>query len=370
MNEVAKAPVFDPAAPPVPMAMLAELTHRCPLKCPYCSNPMELIKRSGELSTQQWVDVFAQAGALGVLHVHLSGGEPAARTDLPELVTGARAADLYTNLITSGVTLREHVFHDCVERGLDHVQLSIQGADAKTADHVGGFRGGFETKMKVADWVAAAGLPLTVNAVMHRQNLDQLPEMIDLAERLGAHRLEVANTQYHGWAFANRAALMPTDEQVWRSKDQVEAARERLKGKMVIDYVMPDHFATYPKACLGGWGRVGLSIMPDGQVLPCHAAVTIPNLTFDNVKERPLAEIWREGQAFKAYRGDDWMPELCRTCDRKHIDWGGCRCQAMAYLGDAAETDPACHRSPHHALVRDHASKTLEGQDDTFTYRG
>ena len=222
----------------------------------------------------------------------------------------------------------------------------------------------------MAGWVTAAELPLTINAVMHRQNLDRLPDVIALAERLGARRLEVANTQYHGWAFVNRAALMPTEEQVRRSKDLVEIAQERLKGTMVIDYVMPDHFATFPKACMGGWGRVGLNVMPDGRVLPCHAAESIPHLEFDNVRERPLAEIWREGSAFRAYRGDAWMPAPCRDCERKHIDWGGCRCQAMAYNGDAGTTDPACHLSPHHARMRARTEEALAAAADGFIYRG
>ncbi|MGY9058058.1 MAG: pyrroloquinoline quinone biosynthesis protein PqqE, partial [Alphaproteobacteria bacterium] len=274
-------PTFDPSAPPLPTAMLAELTHRCPLKCPYCSNPTEMIKRSGELSTDEWIDVFTQAARLGILHVHLSGGEPAARSGLPALVKGAAEAGLYTNLITSGVSLRESVFAECVANRLDHVQLSIQGSNAATADRVGGFKGGFDTKMRVAEWVATEGLPLTVNAVMHRQNLDQLTEVIALAERLGARRLEVAHTQYHGWAYVNRAALLPTQEQVHSARHVVEAAVERLQGRMVIDYVVPDHFATFPKPCLGGWGRTGINIAPDGKALPCHADESIPSLQFD-----------------------------------------------------------------------------------------
>ena len=230
------------AAPP-PMAMLAELTHRCPLKCPYCSNPLDLVRRSGELSTDEWRDVFAQAAAMGVLQAHLSGGEPAARRDLPEIVSAARDADLYANLITSGVGLTETVFHDLVARGLDHVQLSIQGVDAASADRIGGYAGGFDAKMRVAEWVAAAGVPLTVNAVMHRQNLDRLEETIDLALRLGARRLEIAHTQYHGWAYRNRAALMPTAEQVKRAGEIAAEATQRLMGVMAIDYVTPDHLA-------------------------------------------------------------------------------------------------------------------------------
>ena len=374
MSAVVEAPaaVADSGLASVgpPMALLAELTHRCPLKCPYCSNPTELTRRSGELSTAEWLDVFEQAAALGVLHVHLSGGEPAARRDLPALVAGAVGAGLYTNMITSGIGLREETFTACVEHGLDHVQLSIQGTDSAAADRIGGYRGGFDRKLEVAGWVTGADLPLTINAVMHRQNLDRLPETIALARQLGARRLEVAHTQYHGWALVNRDALMPTPDQVGRAREVVEAARGNLAGEMVIDYVPPDHYATFPKACMGGWGRVGLNVAPDGKVLPCHAAESIPTLEFETVRERPLAAIWRDGSAFRAYRGTDWMPELCRSCDRREIDWGGCRCQAMAVLGDAGETDPACSRSPHYQRLRDGAMQASGRARDDFIYRG
>lgn len=354
---------------PVPIAMLAELTHRCPLKCPYCSNPLDLARRSEELSTVEWTDVFAQAAAMGVLQLHLSGGEPAARRDLPEIVEAAVAADLYTNLITSGVGLKEAVLRRLVEIGLDHVQLSVQGVDAGSADRIGGYAGGFEAKMQVAAWVAEAGLPLTVNAVMHRQNLDRLAETIELAARLGARRLEIAHAQYHGWAHRNRAALMPTAAQVRRAGEIAAEAAARLKGVMVIDYVTPDHLAQFPKPCMGGWGRVGLNVTPTGRVLPCHAAETIPTLRFDSVRERPLAEIWATGAAFTAFRGTAWMPEPCRSCDRRERDWGGCRCQALAWTGDAGATDPVCVKSPRHAELR--ATALGEGLDatDAFVYR-
>ncbi len=356
-------------AVPIPMAILAELTHRCPLKCPYCSNPLELARRSEELSTEAWIDVFGQAAAMGVLHVHLSGGEPASRRDLEELTTGAREAGLYTNLITSGVGLTETRFKDLADRGLDHVQLSVQGADAETANRIGGYAKGFETKMRLAEWIAEEGLPLTVNAVMHRQNLDQLPETIEMAVRLGARRLEVANTQYHGWAYKNRFALMPTEEQVKRGGEVVAEARERLKGVLVIDYVTPDHLAKYPKPCMGGWARMGLCVTPKGTVLPCHAAETITNLKFENVRDRPLAEIWANGPAFTAYRGTDWMPEPCASCDRKEVDWGGCRCQAFAWNGNAATTDPVCSRAPGNVEVRAEAIAEASGALDDFVYR-
>jgi len=359
---------FDPAAAPAPMAMLAELTHRCPLKCPYCSNPLDLARRSQELSAETWIDVFRQAAALGVLQLHLSGGEPAARRDLPQITTGAVEAGLYTNLITSGVGLTRAVWDDLVARGLDHVQLSVQGADAATADRVGGYAGGFETKMRVAGWIAESGVPLTVNAVMHRQNLDAIEQTVALAERLGARRLEIAHTQYHGWAYRNRAALMPTRAQVKRAGEVARAAAARLQGVMAIDYVTPDHLAQYPKACMGGWGRVGLNVTPTGRVLPCHAAESITGLRFESVLDRPLADIWRDGPAFTAYRGDAWMPDPCRSCDRKHRDWGGCRCQAFAWTGDAASVDPACSKAPNNAEMRAEAYAEAEGDAD-FVYR-
>jgi pyrroloquinoline quinone biosynthesis protein E len=328
------------------MAMLAELTHRCPLACPYCSNPLDLLRADREMRTEEWIGVFEEAAELGVLHLHLSGGEPAARSDLVDLTRAASEIGLYTNLITSGIGLTEARVSELVEGGLDHVQLSLQGADRESADAVSGYKGGYDRKMAVASWINGHGVPLTVNAVCHRQNMDRLRGMIDLAVELGARRLEVATVQFHGWATRNRAQLMPSREQVEAATKLVEASRARLKGVLVIDYVPADYYATFPKACMGGWGRVGLNVDPSGRVLPCHAADTIPNLKFDSVQDRSLAEIWYEGSAFNAYRGTGWMKEPCRSCDRKDVDFGGCRCQAMAFAADAAATDPACVRSP------------------------
>ena len=354
---------------PVPMALLAELTHRCPLSCPYCSNPLELTRRSDELSAAEWADIFSQAARMGVLHVHLSGGEPAARRDLAEITRAALAAGLYTNLITSGIGLTEARFNELAEIGLDHVQLSLQGADASSADRFGGYKGGFDAKMRVAGWVTRAGLPLTINAVMHRQNLDQLEEMIELSCRLGARRLEIAHTQYHGWAYRNRHALMPTLDQVRRAGEVAREARQRLAGIMLIDYVTPDHLSKFPKPCMGGWARVGLCIKPEGKVLPCHAAETIPGLVFDNVRHRRLGDIWASGFAFTAYRGTGWMQEPCASCDRREVDWGGCRCQALAWTGDAAATDPACSLAPRHAEMRSAALSESDAGEDDFVYR-
>lgn len=336
---------------PIPIALLAELTHRCPLRCPYCSNPIELTRRSGELPLEMWRSVLVQAAALGVLQVHLSGGEPALRSDLPAIVGAAREAGLYTNLVTSGVTLSQGVLEACVDAGLDHVQLSVQAPDARTADWISGYSGAHDIKREVARWVVAAGLPLTVNAVVHRQNLDRVDMAIELAVAWGARRIEIAHSQYHGWAVRNRHALMPTLSQVTYATEVVERERKRLAGVLAIDHVKPDHFSRYPKACMGGWGRAGINVTPSGRVLPCHAAESLPGLAFDNVRERRLHDIWYFGSAFTAFRGDAWMQEPCRSCSRKEVDFGGCRCQAMALTGDAAATDPACEKSPLHLVL-------------------
>lgn len=355
--------------PPPPISMLAELTHRCPLACPYCSNPLELTRASAELSAAQWAEVFRQAADLGVLQLHLSGGEPASRRDLEEIVGAAAGAGLYTNLITSGVGLTETRLKALEAAGLEHVQLSVQGTDAASADRVAGYAGGFERKMRVAEWVAALGLPLTLNAVMHRGNLDRLDETVDLALRLGARRLEVACVQMHGWATRNLASLLPTRAQAVAARDAVAAARARLRGRLVIDFVPPDYFAEFPKACMGGWGSTGLNVAPDGRVLPCHAAETIPGLTFARTPETPLAEIWADDPAFEAFRGVEWMREPCASCDRKLKDFGGCRCQALALAGDAAAADPVCAKSPHRGRVDALIAEAAAAEAPEFLYR-
>ncbi len=352
-----------------PIAMLAELTHRCPLSCPYCSNPLELARIDAELDTDTWVRVFREAADLGVLQLHLSGGEPASRRDLTDLVRAAREAGLYTNLITSGIGLSERRLRELDEAGLDHIQLSLQGTDAAMADRIGGYKGGYDRKMQVAGWIGEIGFPLTLNAVLHRQNLHQLPRALEMAVELGARRIEVATVQFHGWALNNRDALMPTREQAREADRIVTEARQRLKGTLVIDYVPADYHSDYPKRCMGGWGTTGLNIAPDGLVLPCHAAQTIPHLAFDNVRDGPLAEIWTEGAGFNAYRGTEWMAEPCLSCDRKLKDFGGCRCQAMAVVGDAAATDPVCVKSPHHHALQVQAEAFATGSEDALTWR-
>ena len=355
--------------PKPPLALLAELTHRCPLQCPYCSNPLQLHAAGEEMDTGAWIGVLEQAAEMGLLQVHFSGGEPTVRKDLDQLVGRAEELGLYTNLITSGVLLDRRRLEQLIDRGLQHVQLSFQAAGVGLGDRIGGFAGGHAKKLQVGRLIGELGLPLTLNAVMHRQNMDDLEAIIELAVELGAQRLEVAHVQYYGWAFRNRAALMPTPAQLDAATALVTAAQERLKGVLVIDYVVPDYYARWPKSCMGGWGRRFLNITPAGRVLPCHAAETIPGLEFDSVRHRPLAEIWRDSPAFRRFRGTGWMPEPCRSCDRREIDWGGCRCQAFALTGDAAATDPACELSPDHDQMQRFAVVESKAQVPAFIYR-
>jgi pyrroloquinoline quinone biosynthesis protein E len=333
-----------------PYTLIAELSYRCPLRCVYCSNPLELSRFRDELDSATWLRVFEEAQGLGVMQLHLTGGEPFVRDDLEALVRGARRLDLYTNLITSGVPLTRERLARLRDLGLDNVQLSLQDVEEVGADRIAGVPC-FERKREVAGWVKALGLPLTINVVVHRENLGRVAEMIALAESLPADRLELANAQYLGWALANRAALLPASEQIALAREIVSAARERLRGVMEIVFVLPDYFSPLPKACMDGWGRRFIVVSPNGLALPCHAAHTITPLRWDNVRDRSLGEIWRESEGFNAFRGEGWMPEPCRSCERRAVDFGGCRCQAYHLTGDAALTDPACSLSPHHGLI-------------------
>jgi pyrroloquinoline quinone biosynthesis protein E len=282
--------------------------------------------------------------------IHLTGGEPLARKDLEALAAGAREAGLYTNLITSGVPLSRGRLAALRAAGVDHVQLSVQGVDAEGADRVAGYPS-FAHKLEVAAWVKEEGLPLTINVVLHRDNLDRVDAVVALAERMGAARLELANTQYLGWALLNREALLPSRAQLDRAFAVAAAARERLLGRMEIVYVTPDYYADYPRACMEGWARRYVHVSPAGLVLPCHAAHTLPGLVFESVRGRPLAEVWRDAPGLQRFRGDAWLPEPCASCPRKGVDHGGCRCQAHALTGDAGATDPACSLSPAHGLI-------------------
>ncbi|WP_328557904.1 pyrroloquinoline quinone biosynthesis protein PqqE [Streptomyces sp. NBC_00358] len=339
-------------APTPPWALLAELTHACPLHCAYCSNPLELTRRSQELTAGQWADIFHQAAELGVLHTHLSGGEPLLRKDLEQITRSAVDAGLYTQLVTSGVGLTAERLDDLVDAGLHSVQLSIQHADSRRSDDLAGHPA-FTAKQQAAALVRERDLPLGINVVLHRHNLEALDALMELAVAWDAERIELANTQFYGWGLLNRAALMPSREQLAAAGAQVKAWKERLDGTVEVTWVVPDYFSGTPKPCMGGWGAVSLTVTPDGTTLPCPAAATLPGLDAPNATERPLRWIWEESPAFNAYRGTDWMPDPCRSCERRTEDFGGCRCQAFALTGDASRTDPACSLSPDHATLID-----------------
>ena len=331
-----------------PDTLVAELTYRCPLRCSYCSNPTEYT--AATLPTDAWQRLFAEAAALGVLQLHLTGGEPLLRPDLEALVAAARAHELYVNLVTSGVPLERDRLAALADAGLDHVQLSLQAPGAAACDAIAG-ASVFADKLAVAARVKALGLPLTLNVVLHRGSIDDVAAVIALAESLGADRLELANAQYLGWALANRDALLPSATQIARARAVAAAAKARLAGRMELLFVLPDYVAGRPRACMSGWARRYVVVAPDGKVLPCQAAHAIAGLAWERAGERPLGDIWRDSPALVRFRGEAWMPEPCRSCDERGRDFGGCRCQAFALTGDASATDPACERSPDHALV-------------------
>jgi len=364
---------------PRPYALLAEITYRCPLHCPYCSNPTHYcratasvadpeaggrsahptaalstthaIADNGELSTEEWKRVIREAAALGVLQIGFSGGEPLARRDLEDLVRVAREANLYTNLITSGIGLDDNRVCALRSAGLDSIQLSFQSDESSLADEIAGAPAQ-QRKLDVAAKIRDTGIPLSLNFVIHGRNIDRLPRMIELAQSLGAQRVELANVQFYGWAFLNRAALLPTREQVIRAREIAAAAKARLAGTIDIFYVLPDYYETRPKPCLNGWGQRYLTVNPVGDVLPCPTASSaIPYLRFENVRTRNLDWIWQESESFNRFRGTEWMPEPCRSCPQKEIDFGGCRCQAALLTGNAANTDPVCEFSPNRTLV-------------------
>ena len=345
-----------------PLGLLAELTYRCPLHCPYCSNPLSLAAYRDELTFDEWSRVLSEAHDLGVLQLHLSGGEPLQRRDLLQIVAQARELGFYTNLITSAFSLTPAKAEQLKAAGLDHVQISIQAADPVLSDHIAGTPS-YHRKIAAALTVKALGFPLTLNVVLHRQNIDQVAAILALAEELVADRLELANTQYYGWALHNRAALLPTWDQLQRAEPIVQAARARLAGQMQIIYVIPDYYSRYPKPCMGGWGRQQLTVTPNGDVLPCPAAGQLSALPIENVRQHSLAWIWDDSPMFNRFRGVDWMPEPCRSCPRQAIDFGGCRCQAFQLTGDAAVTDPVCHLSPEHAIIANVVSATNQADE-------
>lgn len=351
-----------------PYTLVAELTYRCPLRCVYCSNPLDYARHRDEVDTAGWLRVLREAESLGIVQVNLSGGEPLVRDDLEALVAESQRLELYTNLITSGIPVTRDRLARLRDLGLDNVQISIQDVSAAPSDRIAGRRS-FDRKLEVARWVKALGLPLTLNTVLHRENLDRVPEVIALAEALDADRLELANTQYLGWALLNRRALLPTREQLTRARAVAADARQRLKGRMEVLFVTPDYYVEFPKACMDGWGRRFLVVSPDGLVLPCHVAHTLPGLAWESVRDRPLVEIWRDSPAFNAFRGEAWMAEPCRSCDRRATDFGGCRCQAFHLTGNAAATDPACSLAPSHAVIEAARREALDRAPVAFEYR-
>jgi pyrroloquinoline quinone biosynthesis protein E len=354
---------------PRPYTLIAELSYQCPLHCPYCSNPVDIGGETyrHELETDDWIRAFEEARQLGVLQLALTGGEPMLRRDLAELCAGARDAGLYSSLITAGTLFTRERAEALKAAGLDHVQISIQSPDPEDNDRIAGNRS-FEKKIAAARHAKELDFPLTINCVLHRQNLDRIEELLELALELGAQRLELANTQYYGWAVVNQEALLPTWEQLRRGEEAVQRFRERVGPRVDVLWVLPDLYEELPKPCMGGWGRMVLVVAPNGDVLPCQAASTIPGLEFANLREHSLEWIWNESAAFTRFRGTDWMAEPCRSCPlgRQEVDWGGCRCQALRLTGDAAATDPVCRFSPHHEHV---VAVRESAQTDEFVYR-
>ena len=353
---------------PRPLALLAEVTYRCPLQCPYCSNPLELEKYRQELDTATWLRVFEEAAELGVVQLHLSGGEPLVRRDIMELVRGASRVGLYTNMSTGATVVDDTMLKRLHDAGLDHLQVSLLDTEPESNDRLANARS-FDRKRDAVLGAKKLGFPVTLNVVLHRQNLDRIGEVIALAQEWQVNRLELAHTQYTGWAFLNRAALMPTREQLAHAHDVVEQARAAGTRGVDILHVLPDYyFEKYPKACLQGWGMVSMSVAPDGLVLPCQTAREIPGLEFPSVTDHSLEDIWENAPIFNRFRGTDWMPEPCRSCDQREIDFGGCRCQAFLMTGDVTATDPICTLSPDHHLVEE-ALQEAQQSDPPLQFR-
>ncbi|MDP2179797.1 pyrroloquinoline quinone biosynthesis protein PqqE [Methylicorpusculum sp.] len=341
---------FDKTNNTPPRWLLAELTYACPLQCPYCSNPLDYAKYPSELSTEDWMRVLTQARKMGAVQLGFSGGEPLTRKDLTELVRHARQLGYYSNLITSGYGLTEEKIVQLKEAGLDHIQVSIQASTQELNDHIAG-TASYIHKKEVAHLVKKHGYPMVLCVVIHRENIHQMQDILEMAEELGADYLELANTQYYGWAHANRDLLLPTREQFEEAERIAQAYKEKVAGKMKIYYVVPDYYEDRPKACMNGWGTTFLTIAPDGVALPCHSARELPGLDCPNVKDFCIEEIWHDSKAFNFFRGQEWMKEPCRSCDEKHKDFGGCRCQAYLLTGDMYNTDPVCSKSPNHHVI-------------------
>ena len=342
-----------PAAPhaddaPRPYTLIAELSYKCPLQCLYCSNPLDLQSYTHELATEDWTRILGQAEQAGVVQVHFTGGEPLVRRDLEELVEEAARLSLYSNLITGGEPLADGRLEGLARRGLSALQVSVQDVDPEGARFVSN-RDRVDAKVRLMETGKALGLPVTMNVVLHRHNLDRVGGFVELAERIGVDRLELANTQYLGWALANRDLLLPTGAQIDAAREVASRARARLRGRIDVLFVKPDHFGAFPRACMDGWARRFLHVTPTGKALPCHAAMSLP-MEFPDLRSVTVEEAWLS-PSFEAFRGEGWMSETCRSCDRRGLDFGGCRCQAFALTGDAAATDPACSLSPHHGSI-------------------
>ena len=351
-----------------PLNLIAELTYRCPLACPYCSNPIDLRASPEALDAEDWGRVFQEAAALGIVHVGLTGGEPTARADLGAIVRAAAEANLYTHLVTSGIPIRAKGLAAMVDAGLRSVQLSLQDSQGETSDWIAGTEC-FEDKMAFAREVRRLGLPLTLNVVLHRHNLERTDGIIDLARQLDAERLELANVQFHGWARKNRNGLLPRREQVEQAAQSAERAGRSMTRPEIL-FVLPDHFRGRPKPCMGGWGRKNLVVAPDGRVLPCQEAHTVSGLEFWSVKDRSLGACWEDAPGMNAFRGQDWMEEPCRSCPQRSIDFGGCRCQSFHLTGRAEATDPACELSPDHSRLSDATGgEQVRERSTPFEYR-
>jgi pyrroloquinoline quinone biosynthesis protein E len=350
MDAVAKAAVKPEVKPP--LWLLAEVTYRCPLHCAFCYNPVDFAKYEQELSTEVWLRVLREARQLGAVQCGFSGGEPLLRDDLEILVKEARSLGYYTNLITSGVGLTEERLGAFKTAGLDHIQLSFQDSTRELNDFLTNTRT-FDLKQKVATAIKAHGYQMVVNCVIHRHNIEHIGQIIAMADEIGAEYLELANSQWYGWSMLNRDSLMPSRVQLIEAERVTNEWKEKLAGRMRIFFVVPDYHENKPKRCMNGWGEVFLVVTPDGTALPCHTARMLPGLDFPNVRDISMGEIWRDSDGFNRYRGDDWMEEPCRSCERKGEDHGGCRCQAFMLTGNANAADPVCVKSEHHHLVEE-----------------
>ena len=353
-----------------PLSLIIELTHRCPLACPYCSNPLQLAHKKQEKQTDTWRRVIDQAAKLGVLQVHFTGGEPLLRDDIVELIAAAKDAHLYSNLITSGIINRPSLPEHLAGAGIDHVQLSVQDTDPLSADQIGRLPHSLARKQRFAESIRALNIPLTINAVIHRHNTTRIAQFVQLAVDWGAERIEIAHVQYYGWGLRNRAALMPSRTQVEETVQAVAAARARFAHILRIDFVIPDYYARFPKACMGGWGQTTMTITPTGKVLPCHAAETLTHLQFDTIEQRSLADIWFNSDAFQSYRGISRLPPACQDCPRREVDWGGCRCQALALSQTADAVDPCCFASTDHERIQQIAAQeSAASSSPAWVYR-